>query len=89
MTGSFSPARLALSRRERQKLITGLLFISPWIIGFLAFLAYPILYSAYLSFTEIKGFGASIETNWVGLENYQSMVDDEIDIEIAGIVRPK
>ncbi len=78
MTGSFSPARLALSRRERQKLITGLLFISPWIIGFLAFLAYPILYSAYLSFTEIKGFGASIETNWVGLENYRYMMRDNL-----------
>jgi multiple sugar transport system permease protein len=78
MTGSLSPTRFALSRRERQKLITGLLFISPWIIGFLAFLAYPILYSAYLSFTEIKGFGASIETNWVGLENYRYMIRDNL-----------
>ncbi len=78
MTGSLNPTRFALSRRERQKLITGLLFISPWIIGFLAFLAYPILYSAYLSFTEIKGFGASIETNWVGLENYRYMIRDNL-----------
>jgi multiple sugar transport system permease protein len=60
---------------ERRNLRMGLLFISPWIIGFLAFLVYPILSSLYYSFTDYSGFG---EADWVGLSNYSRMVDDAL-----------
>jgi multiple sugar transport system permease protein len=51
------------------------MFISPWIIGFLAFLVYPILSSLYYSFTDYSGFG---QADWVGLSNYTRMVDDTL-----------
>ena len=44
-------------RKERQNLRLGLLFISPWIVGFLAFLVYPIVYTLRISFTQYTGFG--------------------------------
>jgi hypothetical protein len=37
-------------RGERKNLITGLLFVSPWIIGFVLWTAYPVLSSIYYSF---------------------------------------
>jgi multiple sugar transport system permease protein len=64
-----------MSRRERYNLMIGLLFISPWVIGFLAFLVYPIISSAYLSFTRFSGFGAA---TWIGWGNYTRMAQDAL-----------
>lgn len=50
--------------------VKGYLFISPFIIGFLAFTFIPILASLYFSFTKYNLFGAP---TWVGLENYKKM----------------
>ena len=38
---------------ERATWCVGLLFISPWIVGFLAFLVYPIIYTLRISFTRV------------------------------------
>jgi len=62
--------RRHLSRQERRRLLTGLAFISPWIIGFLAFILYPIVISFYYSFTDFSLFTAP---NWVGIRNYQEL----------------
>jgi multiple sugar transport system permease protein len=51
-----------------------LLFISPWLIGFLAFLVYPIVYTIRISFTRYSGLGTP---EWIGLDNYRHMVNDE------------
>jgi len=51
----------------------GLAFISPWILGFLALLVYPILYTIRISFTEYSGFGSPV---WIGLQNYRDMFND-------------
>lgn len=53
----------------------GLLFASPWIFGFLAFLTYPLLASLYYSFTD---FAILRSPNWVGLENYRELLGDEV-----------
>jgi multiple sugar transport system permease protein len=58
------------ARRERN---AGLRFISPWIIGFLVFTAWPILYSAYLSLTD---YDVLSDPTFVGLENYERMAQD-------------
>lgn len=63
------------SRIERRNLRLGLLFISPWIFGFLAFQLYPILYTLYLSFTQYTGFGSA---QWIGLTNYVQLVRDPL-----------
>jgi multiple sugar transport system permease protein len=68
-------SRFRLTRRERRNLAVGLLFVSPWIVGFLAFLVYPIIYTLRISFTQYTGFG---EPLWVGLGNYRDLLNDEL-----------
>ncbi|KKI91925.1 ABC transporter permease [Bacillus sp. SA1-12] len=50
--------------------LKGYLFISPFIIGFLAFTFIPIVTSLYLSFTQYNLFATP---QWIGLENYKKM----------------
>ncbi len=56
--------------RSFQRHLTGYLFISPFILGFLAFTLIPIVVSLYLAFTDFSLFGA---TAWIGLENFKQM----------------
>jgi multiple sugar transport system permease protein len=69
------PGRFALTRTERKNLRTGLLFISPWLVGFLAFNLYPALASLYYSFTNFKILQ---EPRWIGLDNYTTLINDPI-----------
>ncbi|MCC6174397.1 MAG: sugar ABC transporter permease [Chloroflexi bacterium] len=62
-----SPARRRSSPLARRKALEGYLYISPFLIGFTIFTAYPILASFYLSFTN---FNLISDPQWVGLENY-------------------
>lgn len=64
----------ALRWSKRQAL--GLAIISPWIIGFIGFTAYPLLHSLYLSFTKSNIFGGS---EWVGLDNYIRLFTKDIE----------
>ena len=63
------------SRRNRKENRDGLLFALPWLIGFLAFSLYPIVMSAYYSFTD---FSAIKDPTWVGLKNYQELFKDKL-----------
>jgi multiple sugar transport system permease protein len=65
--------RPRLTRVEKRNLRTGLLFVSPWLIGFLAFNLYPALASLYYSFTDFKILDPP---RWVGLANYVTMLAD-------------
>lgn len=67
-------ARGRLSSRQRRNLRNGLLFISPWIIGFLGLTFYPILSSFYYSLTQYSGVGTA---NFVGFQNYQAMFSSD------------
>jgi len=64
-----------VARRRIRNMLVGIGFISPWILGFLAFLVYPIAYSFYLSFTRYTGFGAP---QWIGLGNYRQLLHDQL-----------
>lgn len=44
------------SKQERRFFLLGLLFVSPWLIGFLCFQLYPILSALYYSFTDFNIF---------------------------------
>lgn len=48
----------------------GYLFLAPWLIGFILFTVYPLFYTFYLSFNDVKLSVLGWETNWVGLTNY-------------------
>jgi multiple sugar transport system permease protein len=69
------PGRSTLTRGERKNLRTGLLFISPWLVGFVAFNLYPALASLYYSFTNFKILQTPL---WVGLDNYTKLINDPI-----------
>jgi multiple sugar transport system permease protein len=58
---------------ERRNLRWGLLFISPWLFGFLALGVFPILYTFYLSLTRYSGLRDPI---FLGFANYQRMAAD-------------
>lgn len=58
---------------ERRNLRWGLLFISPWLFGFLALGIFPILYTFYLSLTRYSGLRDPI---LIGGQNYQRMAAD-------------
>ena len=60
------------SRRETLEFY---LFISPWLIGFVVFFAYPLISSLYYSFTRFEIGGRPF---WIGLENYARMFADPL-----------
>jgi len=63
------------SKRTRKNFLTGMLFISPWLIGFLAFSLYPMAASFVYSFTE---YHAKRPLEWVGLQNYIELLHDDM-----------
>ncbi len=66
---------LTLSRRDLRSLIAGLLFVSPWLVGFLVFLVYPLLANFQMGMTDYSGFG---DATWIGLKNYQDLLADPL-----------
>ncbi len=59
--------------RQRESL-AALLFIAPWILGFLVFTGGPMIASFVLSFTDYTMVGG--ETHSVGAANYRALVED-------------
>lgn len=62
-----------LKMRTREA-INGYLFFAPGLFGLIVFLAGPILYSLYLSFTSYNIYQAP---RWIGLDNYRIMLMGE------------
>ena len=60
-------------RARRRNVLSALLFLSPWMVGFVVFTAWPMIYSAYLSLTD---YDVINDPNFVGLENYAQMATD-------------
>jgi len=66
---STSKRRMAKLKRW-DAFITGHLFISPWLIGFLLLTLYPMVQSLYYSFTD---YSLLEEASWVGMRNYEKI----------------
>lgn len=66
-----------MSSRES---LNGVLFISPWIIGFLAFTIIPMAASAVLSLTDFDPRRPA-EISFIGLDNYARMTRDPVLIK--------
>ena len=74
VTADRSPGPATIQRRPRRRNVkrglTVLLFMSPWILGFLLLILYPMLSSLYFSFTKYSLLEHPV---WIGLENYTFM----------------
>jgi multiple sugar transport system permease protein len=62
-----------LTKLERREALEFYLFISPWLIGFMVFMFYPLLSSLFYSFTRYEIGG---KPHWIGLGNYTAMFAD-------------
>lgn len=59
-----------MKKRQLSENLAGYAFISPFIIGFMAFTIIPMAVSLYLSFTSYDLFSTPV---WVGLDNFKEM----------------
>lgn len=62
-------------KKETRQSIVSYLFLSPFLTVFVVFLAFPILYSLYLSLCQKTGYSIS-DLKFVGLLNYQELFTD-------------
>lgn len=66
-----------MSPLTRREMFLGLGFLSPWIIGFLAFTVIPMIASLIFSFMDLKITDGIFTTpKFVGLQNYIQMAQD-------------
>ena len=70
---SQAPAATITRSRRRRRTRLGLLFVSPWILGFLAFYFYPFFATLYYSFTSFTGVG---NPKFTGFANYTALFHD-------------
>lgn len=59
-----------MTKMDRRNLRNGLLFISPWLLGFCVFDIYPLIASMYYSFTD---YNVLTSPGWVGTANYHEL----------------
>lgn len=65
---------MAIRNESLKTNLTGYAFISPFIIGFLAFTLIPMFISLYLSFTSYNLFTSP---RWIGLGNFEKMFTND------------
>ncbi|OPG12307.1 carbohydrate ABC transporter permease [Microbispora sp. GKU 823] len=66
-------ARAEKARRPRAEALWGYAFIAPTGLGLAIFYLWPVLQTAYFSFTEWGAFGGH---TWTGLDNYTRLLGD-------------
>jgi len=54
--------------------IEGTLFIAPWMIGFLVFLAFPLGFSLYMSFHRVRVLPGGLEYEFHGINYYREIL---------------
>ncbi|MFD3523654.1 carbohydrate ABC transporter permease [Streptomyces sp. NPDC058653] len=62
-----------LRAKRRRSALRTVAFLSPWLIGFSVFFAYPLLSTVYFSFMKYDGFNAPV---WNGLGNWSYVFGD-------------
>jgi multiple sugar transport system permease protein len=65
---------ISMSKTQRRNNIQGFLFIAPAMIGFLAFMVYPIIASVFISFMD---WNIISKPQWTGISNYVTLFNDK------------
>jgi len=68
-----APPSAATKRRRAAETRAGYAFLAPWLLGFFALTAGPMLASLFLAFTNYNLFAPP---SWVGLGNFQTLLHD-------------
>ncbi len=63
-----------MSRLMRRNLVTGLLFMTPFLFGLVAFTLYPMVGTTYLGFTHYNG---ADPPRWIGTNNFRFMLTSD------------
>lgn len=62
---------------EKRRRICGFIFVTPWIIGFLLFMIYPLFTSFYLSVGKLENL-VGLKTEFIGFDNYKELFTTDI-----------
>lgn len=75
-----SKRRWGMTKREWHNQILGMLFIMPWLIGFLALAVIPLIMSFYYGLTRYDLIG---DPRFIGLGNYERLFTTDPDFKIV------
>lgn len=64
-----------MTLREKIEFKNAMLFVAPWLVGFLVFVAYPIISVVALSFAD---YSVLSRPQWIGFHNYLEILHDEM-----------
>ena len=76
------PPSATKRRRRAAETRAGYAFLAPWLIGFFALTAGPMLASLYLAFTDYNLFAAP---EWVGIDNFTTLFSDPRFLQSAKV----
>ena len=71
----------AFTGLRRGETIAGYLFLAPNFIGFVIFMLFPICFAFYIMLTD---WSLAKEPQFIGLKNFDTMVNDRHLLEVAG-----
>lgn len=75
LAGVRAHVRAASGRLTRREAVWGWLFVSPWIVGFVAFTLVPMAAALWFSFTDFD-LRRPDEVSFIGLRNYERLLAD-------------
>ncbi|MHB8627499.1 MAG: carbohydrate ABC transporter permease [Aggregatilineales bacterium] len=75
------PKKRDLQKQQRR---WGWLFMSPWLIGFTIFTAFPMIASLYFSFTNFD-LNNPDKLQFIGLANWQKLFTDPLTLQSMGV----
>ena len=65
---------------EKKQRLVGATFIAPWLIGFLAFTAFPLLYTLYMAFNKVDFITDHLEMSLVGFKNFSKALFEDAEV---------
>lgn len=78
---------ISISYQRKEKTLMPIVFIGPSVLFLVCFIVYPILYSVQISFKDFF-LAARTAPTWAGLQNYQTILRDEVfwnSVRVTGI----
>jgi len=67
--------------KRKKETIYGVLFISPWILGYSLFNLYPLIYSFYISLNDVDiSLIRGINLTFIGFENYVNVINENPEL---------